>query len=285
MSLSKSNSSFSIGDHLVGPGHPAFVIAEVAQAHDGSLGTAHAYIDAVAKTGAQAIKFQTHFADEESTPAEPWRIKFSKQDDSRFDYWKRMEFNDEAWKGLAKHAADVGLVFMSSAFSKKAVDLLNSLGMPAWKVASGEIGNHELLTYMAKTKAPVLLSTGMCTWAELSDAVDLVSPFAPYGIFQTTSAYPCPPEDIGLNVLAEINKRHACPIGLSDHSATPYAGIAASALGANMVEIHVVLSKECFGPDTSSSLTPSELTQMVEGIRFTQKTRTLASDFQKERRY
>src|SRR5687767_3074181 len=117
-----------IGPHAVGPGHACFVVAEIAQAHDGSLGSAHAYVDAVARSGAQAIKFQTHIAAAESTPGEPFRIKFSRQDASRYDYWKRMEFTEAQWRGLAEHAAEAGLVFLSSPFSFEAVDLLQRIG-------------------------------------------------------------------------------------------------------------------------------------------------------------
>ena len=252
----------------MGAQHPCFIIAEIAQAHDGSLGAAHAYIDAVATTGAQAIKFQTHYADEESTPSEPWRIKFSKQDKTRFDYWKRMEFSDSAWEGLADHCKEVGLVFLSSAFSMKAVRLLDKLKMPAWKIASGEISNEELLKSMAETGKPILYSTGMSTWEELDTAIGWVKDKCPVGVFQTTTSYPCPPEKLGLNLLQTLKDKYTCPIGLSDHSAQIHAGVAAAALGAKMIEIHVVFDKHCFGPDTSSSLTVSELKQMVEGVRF-----------------
>ena len=111
------------------------VIGEVAQSHDGSLGLAHAFIDAIADAGADAVKFQTHIASAESTPAEPWRVKFSPQDATRYDYWKRMEFTPEGWAGLAAHAADRGLIFLSSPFSDEAVELLERIGMPAWKIA------------------------------------------------------------------------------------------------------------------------------------------------------
>src|SRR5438067_6177103 len=106
--MSTPPNHFPIGQLSVGPGHPALIVAEVAQAHDGSLGTAHAYIDAVAKTGAQAIKFQTHIAAAESTPSEQFRVKFSQQDASRYDYWRRMEFTPQQWRGLADHTRDVG---------------------------------------------------------------------------------------------------------------------------------------------------------------------------------
>ncbi len=153
-----------IADRTVGAGQPCFVVAEVGQAHDGSLGACHAYIDAAARAGVDAVKFQTHIANEESSPDEPWRVKFSPQDETRFAYWKRMEFPAAAWAGLAQHAADKGLIFLSSAFSTAAVELLEKLGMPAWKVASGESTSLPLLRRMALTGKPVLLSSGMSPW-------------------------------------------------------------------------------------------------------------------------
>src|SRR6266516_3892996 len=116
------------------------IVGEVAQAHDGSLGMAHAFVDAIADAGADAVKFQTHIAAAESTPAEPWRIPFSSQDASRYDYWKRIEFTEDQWRGLKEHADRRGLRFLSSPFSAEAADLLARLGVAAWKVASGEVG-------------------------------------------------------------------------------------------------------------------------------------------------
>src|SRR5436190_10549109 len=112
------------------------VIGEVALSHDGSLGLAHAFVDAIAAAGADAVKFQTHISAAESTPAEPFRVKFSRQDGSRYDYWKRMEFTEDQWRGLAEHCRDRGVLFISSPFSIDAVDLLERIGQPFWKVAS-----------------------------------------------------------------------------------------------------------------------------------------------------
>src|ERR1043166_8013571 len=120
------------------------IIGDVAQAHDGSLGTAHAYIDAIARAGADAVKFQTHMAAAESTPGEPWRGKFSQQDESRYAYWKRMEFTAEQWLGLKQHADEKGLLFLSSPFSLEAVELLTRVGVPAWKIASGELAGARM---------------------------------------------------------------------------------------------------------------------------------------------
>lgn len=245
------------------------IIGEIAQTHDGSLGTAHAYIDAVANAGADAIKFQTHIAAAESTPGEPWRVKFSRQDATRFAYWQRMEFSEEQWHGLAAHARERGLLFLSSAFSPEAVDLLERVGVPGWKVGAGEVSNLPLLEKMARTGKPVILSSGMSDWAELDAAVHCVREHsAAVAVLQCTTAYPCPPEKLGLNVLAELRARYACPIGLSDHSGVIYAGLAAATLGAKLLEVHVAFSRECFGPDVIASLTTPELKQLVEGVRF-----------------
>ena len=132
---------FQIGNCTIGEDQPCLIVAEVAQAHDGSLGMAHAYIDAIADAGADAVKFQTHIAAAESTPQEPWRIKFSQQDATRYDYWQRMEFTEAQWLGLKDHADERGLIFLSSPFSVEAVDLLSRIGVAAWKVPSGETAN------------------------------------------------------------------------------------------------------------------------------------------------
>lgn len=261
--------NFSIDQREVGYGRPCLIVAEVAQAHDGSLGTAHAYIDAVAKSGVDAVKFQTHIAAAESTRGEPFRVPFSPQDASRYDYWKRLEFSPPQWRSLADHARQSGLLFLSTPFSFAAVDLLDGLGMPAWKVGSGEVTNLPMIERMAVTGRPVILSSGMAVWEELDQAVATVQKAgAPVAVLQCTTAYPCPAEKIGLNVIGQLQQRYPCPVGLSDHSGTIYPSLAAVALGANLLEVHVVLSRECFGPDVKASVTTSELAQLVEGVRF-----------------
>lgn len=264
-----ANLTIRIGKRQIERGQPALIIGEVAQAHEGSLGMAHAYIDAIAAAGADAVKFQTHIAEAESTLLEKFRVPFSQQDATRFDYWKRMEFSEEQWKGLAQHAAERDLLFLSSPFSIEAVDLLERVGVSAWKVASGEVVNFPMLEKMLATRKPVLLSAGMSPWNELDKVVAFIKKGnAPLALFQCTTAYPCPPEEIGLNVMEELRARYAVPVGLSDHSGKIYAGLAAASLGANMIEVHVTLSRDLFGPDIPTSLTPVELAQLVEGVRF-----------------
>ncbi len=244
------------------------VIGEVGQAHDGSLGMAHAHLDAIADAGAHAVKFQTHVAEAESTRDEPWRVRFSYEDATRFEYWERMEFTEEQWAGLRRHADERGVAFLSSPFSMEAVDLLDRIGVSAWKIASGETSNQPMLERCADTGLPVLLSTGMSGWPEIDAAVDIVRrrSTTTLAVLQCTSAYPTAAEEIGLNVVSEIGERYGCAAGLSDHSGAIYAPLAAVALGARVVEVHVALARTMFGPDVAASVIPSELSELVRGV-------------------
>jgi N-acetylneuraminate synthase len=259
---------------LSGLGHGrCLVIGEVALTHDGSLGLAHAFIDAIANAGADAVKFQTHIAAAESTPSEPFRVKFS-DDPSRYAYWKRMEFTEAQWQGLAAHCRHHGLLFISSPFSIEAVDLLERVGQPIWKIASGEVSNAPLLDRVCDTGAPVLLSTGMSPIEETDAAVARVRARGrQVGVLQCTTAYPCPPERIGLNLVPVYRERYGCWVGLSDHSATIYPGLAGAAIGLDVLEVHVALSREQFGPDVVASVTIAELRQLVDGVRFIETMR------------
>lgn len=273
---------FKMGTQTVGPGRPCLIVAEIAQAHDGSLGTAHAYIDAVANCGADAVKFQTHIAAAESTKDEPWRIKFSPQDASRYEYWERMEFTEEQWIGLKIHAEERGLLFLSSPFSLEAVDLLKRVGVAAWKVPSGETTNWPMLDKMIATGLPILLSTGMSSLSEVDDAVTRVGESKiPLVVFQCTTAYPCPADKVGLNLISVFRDRYNCSVGLSDHSGTIYPGLAAATQGIQMLEVHVTFSREMFGPDVPASVTTAELRHLVQGIRFIEKI--LANPVDKEK--
>lgn len=243
-----------------------YIVAEISQNHDGSLGQAHAFIDAVANTGVDAIKFQTHIAEAESTLEEPFRVKFSYEDETRYDYWKRMEFTYEQWKGLHLHASEKGLDFLSSAFSIEAFEMLQDIGVPAWKLGSGEVFNKYLFSRMAQTGKPIIISTGMSSYSDIDEQISWLED-NPYAVLQCTTAYPCTPEQIGLNVICEMNKKYNCPIGLSDHSGTIFPSLAAVASGALMIEVHVTMSPYMFGPDVKASLTIEQLTEMTEGIR------------------
>ena len=245
-----------------------FIIAEIAQAHDGSLGIAHSYIDALATAGVDAVKFQTHIAEAESSAFEPFRVKFSYEDNTRFDYWKRMEFSEEQWVGLKEHCDKVNIEFISSPFSNQAVDLLERVGVKRYKIGSGEITNYLLLEKVSRTKKPVILSSGMSSLTEIESSLSfLEGRGSDVSLLQCTTAYPTIPKEWGLNVLKEFKHRFSCPVGFSDHSGDIYACLAATAMGADILEFHVVFDHEMFGPDAKASLTPKQIRQLVKGVR------------------
>ncbi len=243
------------------------IIAEIGQAHDGSLGNAHAFIDALAGTGVDAIKFQTHIAAAESSEYEPFRIKFSKQDATRFDYWQRMEFTADQWKGLRAHCAEKNLKFISSPFSIAAVELLDRLDIDAFKIGSGEVRNFLLLERIAKTGKPIILSSGMSSFDELDHTIGFLKSFKnELSILQCTTAYPTQPEQWGLNVIGQLKSRYNLSVGFSDHSGDVFACLAAVACGAEIFEFHVVFDKRQFGPDSVASITIDQAARLCEGI-------------------
>ncbi len=256
-----------------------YIIAEVAQNHEGSLGQAHAFIDAVATTCADAIKFQTHIAEEESTPDEPFRVNFSYEDKTRYDYWKRMEFTSEEWSGLYQHATEKGLAFLSSPFSVKALEMLDRLGVPAWKLGSGEVFNWVLLQKAIITGKPIVLSTGLSVLEEIDVQVAAVQEHGnELLLMQCVTEYPAVPEHIDISLIPEYRQRYNCPVGISDHSATIYPALAAVTLGAAAVEVHVTLSKYMFGPDVKASVTLEQLQAIVEGSAFIHTMRQSRAD-------
>lgn len=250
-----------------------YIIAEIAQAHEGSLGLAHSYIDALAETGVDAIKFQTHIAQAESSEFERFRVKFSYEDANRYDYWKRMEFTPEQWQGLKQHCEDKGMEFISSPFSVVAVQLLESLGIKRYKVGSGELTNFLMLDVIGRTGKPVILSSGMSDWAELDEAVHLMKAFGnPLSIMQCTTVYPTMPEHWGINVIELMKQRYKLPVGFSDHSSEIFASLSAVTMGAEILEFHVVFDKRMFGPDAKASLDLSQTRELVRGVRMIQKS-------------
>lgn len=254
-----------------------FIIAEVSQNHDGSLGQAHAFIDAVAETGADAIKFQTHIASQESTPLEKFRVNFSYEDKSRYDYWKRMEFTEEQWQELYNHAKSRGLIFLSSPFSLKALELLDRIGVPAWKFGAGEVFNLPLLRCACKTGKPIILSTGLSTYDDIEQQLAITDK-ENVALLQCVTAYPSTPDQININLIPKLIEKYQIPVGISDHSATIYPALAAIALGASIVEVHVTMSKYMFGPDVKASVTIEQLKEIVKGSQFIYRMRCNTND-------
>ncbi len=245
-----------------------FIIAEIAQAHEGSAELAHDYIEALSKTGADAVKFQVHIAEAESSIHEPFRVKLAGQDKTRFEYWKRMEFTLQQWKELKKHCDEARVEFLASPFSNSAVDLLEEIGVKSYKIGSGEVSNFLLLEKIARTGKPVILSSGMSSFEELDKAVEFLKlRNVSFSILQCTTAYPTQPENYGLNVIGELKERYQVPIGFSDHSSRSETCIAATAIGAEILEFHAVFSRKSLGPDASSSLEIDEITNLVKAVR------------------
>ncbi|MEO6490870.1 MAG: N-acetylneuraminate synthase family protein [Ferruginibacter sp.] len=244
------------------------IIAEIAQAHDGSLGIAHSYIDALANTGVNAVKFQTHIASAESSEYEPFRIKFSVEDETRYDYWQRMEFTKDQWAGLKSHCEEKNLEFISSPFSCAAVDLLEELNVKKYKIGSGEVSNFLMLEKIARTGKEIILSSGMSSMNELDASVKFLKKYGnKLSVLQCTTAYPTNAGQWGLNVITRLKEYFKIPVGYSDHSGEIYACLAATALGAEILEFHAVFDKQMFGPDAKASLTIRQIEKMVKGVK------------------
>ena len=257
--------TIQIKNRIIGSGRPVFIIAEIAQAHGGSLVKAHAFIDHIADAGVDAVKFQTHIASTESTLDEPFRVKQVGLDKTRYDYWKRMEFSEAEWQELAMHAREKGLIFLSSPFSVEAVRLLQRIGVPAWKVGSGEFKSLDVIAAMAESHLPIIVSTGMIGFDEIDQCVKNIKKHdVSFALMQCTSIYPTTLKDVGLNVIEELRKRYCCPVGLSDHSGSVHPGLAAIYRGADLLEVHVKLDGDSKQIDASSSLLPRDLKLLAE---------------------
>ena len=245
-----------------------FIIAEIGQAHDGSIGIAHSFIDALADTGVDAIKFQVHIADAERSIHEKFRTNFSYQDKTRFDYWKRMEFTKVQWEGLKQHCDNKGIEFMASPFSVKAFELLEKIGVKRYKIGSGEARNHLLLERISKTQKPIILSTGLTNQDDLEKTYSfLKNNNCEFSFLQCTTSYPTKPENWNLQRIKELKEKFNIPVGFSDHSGEVYACLAATAIGAEILEFHVAFDKQMFGPDAKSSLTINQVFSLVKGVR------------------
>jgi N,N'-diacetyllegionaminate synthase len=237
------------------------VIAEIAQAHDGSLGMAHKMIDCVARAGNSHIKFQMHFADHESTRYDKFRTHDFPQDISRHNYWKRIEFTEEQWAQIFNHCTSLNLETIVSPFSDYAVDICERLGVQTIKIGSGEVGNLSFLKNISRRFKSYILSTGMSTWNEIDVAFEtLTAESREVAILQCTTEYPCPLERVGLNNIELIKHRYKCRSGLSDHSGKISPSLTAYAQGfTDIIELHVGFSRDAFGPDSTSSITFEEL--------------------------
>ena len=242
------------------------IIAEVGSVHDGSFGNAKRLIDVAAECGTDLVKFQTHIASAETLPDAPMSPYF--KGEPRYEYFERTAFNLQQWQGLKAHCDEIGVEFLSAPFSIEAVELLEKVGVARYKVPSGEVTNLPLLEVMGQTGKPIFLSSGMSSWPELDKAVETILSYHKHlTILQCTSEYPCPYEQVGLNVMLEMKDRYKLPVGLSDHTMTNYAAFAAVVLGASVIEKHFTFSRYLYGSDANHSLEPAEFGEMARGIR------------------
>ena len=254
-----------IGERQIGPGHPPLVIAEIGNNHDGSIRQAEALIQAAADAGADAVKFQTHIAEAEMLPSTPTPPHF---DEPRYAFTQRMELSRDDHVRVRAYAEERGLIWFSSPFSVEAVALLEEVGNPLYKVASGEVTNPPLLEAIAATGKPVVLSSGMSGLEDVEQALALLrAGGSDVLVMQCTSTYPCPPEQVNLRAMTAMAERFGTLVGLSDHTPDVWSSVAAVALGASAVEKHFTLSRYLYGPDHKASLEPEDLARLVAGVR------------------
>lgn len=245
--------------------HKLTIIAETGSVHDGSFGNAMKAIEAAAACGADVVKFQTHIAEAETLPNAPMPSYF--KGEPRLEYFRRTAFSLQQWKEIAAHCEAQGVGFLSSPFALEAVDLLEEVGIELYKIPSGEVSNIPLLEKVAATGKPVYLSSGMSSWAELDAAVEVLGKGGPLVVMQCSSAYPCPAERVGLNVMQSMAARYGLPVGFSDHTLGMAACVSAAALGAVVVEKHFTFSRLMYGSDARHSMEPAEFKEFCATVR------------------
>jgi len=258
-----------IGEHYVGEGKPCLIVAEAGINHDGDMKKAKMLIDAAVNCGADVIKFQTHLPEYEMLPLTPTA---SYVREPLFDLLTRVALSKKDHVVLKDYATKKGILFLSTPFSREAVDLLEEVGTEAYKVGSGEMTNLPLLEYIAGKGKPIILSTGMSTLDEIKESVDFLRRLAKdLVILYCVSSYPARYEDLNLKFINRLQKEFRLPIGFSDHSVGIYPALAVVALGACVVEKHFTIDRDWPGPDQKASITPPELAELVEGVRIIEK--------------
>jgi pseudaminic acid synthase len=269
--------TITIGNRLVGAGQPVYVIAELSANHNQDFEQAVKLVHAAKDAGADAVKLQTYTADTITIRCDrpEFRIGGGTLWDGRLlhDLY-REAFTPWEWQPkLKKLANDLGMDLFSSAFDDSAVDFLETMGVPAHKIASFELVDIPLIRKMARTGKPLLISTGMATLEEVEEAVATArgAGAKEIALFKCTSGYPAPPEEMHLNTIPDLSRRLQVPVGLSDHTLGIAVPAAAVALGACMVEKHMTLSRAVPGPDSEFSLEPHEFKAMVDAIRTAEK--------------
>lgn len=261
--------SIEIGGQLVGADAPCFIMAEGGVNHDGEVEKAHALIDAAKAAHADAVKFQTFvpesLASEAAENASYARTKGGF--DSQREMLSRLHLDDAVWTELAAHARDLGLIFLSTAFDAASADLVESLGVPAFKVPSGELTNLALVENLASRGRPLLISTGMADESEVVACLDAARSAPGVCLLHCVSAYPAQIESSNLRAMVYMAERFDVPVGWSDHTLGSDSAVAAVALGACVLEKHLTLNRGLTGPDHAASLEPEEFLSYVKRVR------------------
>jgi sialic acid synthase SpsE len=271
------NPEFLIGTRAVGRGHPCYVIAEAGANHNRDLTTALRLVEVASEAGADAVKFQTYTAEGLYSRRTP-DIKYLKEkglvgdQESVWDLIKRVEIPWEWHADLARHAAQCGITFFSTPFEEAAVDALEEVGVPAYKIASYEVNHLPLIERVARTGKPMLISTGMASLGDIERALDTATAAGATDIMVMHCAVNYPPRfaDLNLRAITTMRKAFRIPIGWSDHTRGHTADVVAVTLGACAVEKHFTLSRDQTGPDHPFALEPDELAAMVVAIRETE---------------
>lgn len=264
----------NIGGKFIGYNQPVFIIAEVGVNHNGNLELAKKLIDAAAKAGADAVKFQT-FKSELLVTLDAfqadYQVRNTGKKESQFAMLKRLELPRVWYPGLQNYAKLKGIIFLSAPFTEDDADFLESINIPAFKIPSGEITNIPYLRHVAKKGKPMVVSTGMANLQEVEEVVKVIRSAGNQNIvvLHCTSNYPASPDSLNLLAINTLQKKLGLPIGYSDHSVGQMAGVAAVALGAVLIEKHFTLDKNMEGPDHKASMNPQELKAMVQAVRDT----------------
>ena len=263
----------TIGNSTIGEGNKPFIIAELSANHNHEFDLAAKSIKAIKECGADAVKLQTYTADTLTIDSDKDHFKIRQNTIwdgiTLYELYKQAYTPWEWQPELKKLAEDLGLIFFSSPFDKSAVDFLEKMGVPAFKIASFEIVDIPLIEYTASKGKPMIISTGIATEEEIQDAIDACMRAGnnQIALLKCTSEYPAPIEDSNLATIPALSKKFNAVSGLSDHSLGITVPIAAVAIGARIIEKHFILDRKIGGPDSSFSLEPSEFKEMVDGIR------------------
>jgi N-acetylneuraminate synthase len=261
-----------IGARVVGPGKPAFVIAEAGVNHNGKLELARRLVDAAAEAGADAVKFQTFKAEKVVAPQAP-KANYQKEaadpGESQLEMVRRLELSPDAFREIKEYCDRKGMLFMSSPFDDDSVDLLDQLDVSVFKIPSGEVVNHPFLERIARKGRPLIMSTGMCCLSEVDEAVRVIRQAGNEQLIllHCVSSYPASPADANLRVMHTMQAAFGVPVGYSDHTLGIEVALAAVAMGACVIEKHFTLDRTLPGPDHRASLEPEELAALVKSIR------------------